>query len=37
MSASSPKLIDRSPDPDDRRANVLSLTNRGATLVQKRQ
>ncbi|MES6221129.1 MarR family transcriptional regulator [Cutibacterium acnes] len=27
-------LIDRSPDPDDRRANVLSLTNRGATLVQ---
>ena len=27
-------LIDRSPDPDDRRANVLSLTKRGATLVQ---
>ena len=27
-------FIDRSPDPDDRRANVLSLTKRGATLVQ---
>lgn len=27
-------LVDRSPDPDDRRANVLSLTKRGSTLVQ---
>ena len=27
-------LIDRSPDPDDRRANVLSLTPRGSKLVQ---
>ncbi|MDO4412483.1 MarR family winged helix-turn-helix transcriptional regulator [Cutibacterium sp.] len=26
-------LIDRSPDPADRRANVLSLTPRGSTLV----
>ncbi|MGK2310195.1 MarR family winged helix-turn-helix transcriptional regulator [Cutibacterium sp. V947] len=28
------KLIDRSPDPHDRRANVLSLTPRGSELVQ---
>lgn len=27
-------LVDRSPDPDDRRANILSLTGDGAALVE---